>query len=123
MSESPQKSLHVIGSKFVKHNLSCLPIDVRRGLNQTFWAMRPAVTRLGCPLGEQREVSYHQTSWVCTTAMGPEADKGLGHVTWATASERNCSRTECTGHSVQGANPEPQAFRDSRVAFPIESPA
>ncbi|ELK14467.1 hypothetical protein PAL_GLEAN10016194 [Pteropus alecto] len=73
--------------------------------------------------GEQREVSYHQTSWVRTTAMGPEADKGLGHVTWATASERNCSRTECTGRSVQGANPEPQAFRDSRVAFPIESPA
>lgn len=93
MSESPQKSLRVIGSKSVKHDSSCLPGDVRRGLYQTCWATRPAVTRLGCPLGEQREVTYHQTSWVCTTFMGPEADRGLGHVTWATASERNCSRT------------------------------
>lgn len=66
---------------------------MERGLHQTLWAARPTVTRPGCPLGEQREMSYPQTS-SAPAAMAPEADKGLAHVTWAGAQGRNCSRAQ-----------------------------
>lgn len=92
MSESPQKSLHMIDSKFVKHDLHCLTTDLERRLDQPCWAARPAVTRPGCPRGSRGRWVTTRPAGSAPAAMAPEADKGLRHVTQATALERNCHR-------------------------------